>query len=586
MRKYNARDCIALHQIRNGMLLHMEELMEDPLWKNIKNLYYEGMEVSRAVIEMQEAGLLLDKRKVYEWHKYVSKRLEEATDAVSKLKSLPEVFKLSSGDHLRYLLYAEVPTAWSKKYHEELKYYEHPAFNHQFECGICGRKITKKFYEFEDCPVQRIMRCPKCKQTQMCIRTDKEKTSVKAKDKSSNKYKGLMEIKTLLYVEPLYKLHGYKPPKTNKGKGDASAVDKGALVRYLIGIDSRLSQLVSMKRRRAQHDEEEVKLRETRAYILALQEYIKISTLQNSFYDFPTWADGKVRPHFLVTGTATGRFSCKNPNLQQVPSHEIGAMIRSCFRAEKGNLLLSCDFSNLEVQIGARIAGDDALIKMLEAGINMHDENTRIFFGLTPEDPKWNTLRAVSKIIAFGRIWYGGSDNGIYSQVMTAEPNCGLTLPKFKEAVQNYFVAHPEYANWAQDVQKFATDTKLSINAFGRVRSLLGAVASIKRQALNSPVQGSAADAVKQDMILIRRAFKSEGLKSKMILQIHDELVFELPEEELKQAGKIIYDVMTRERTIGEYKFHIPIDAECGTFWGSLDSIDLKTFEITRGSKH
>lgn len=313
MRLYNARDCVALHQIRNGMLLHMEELMENPIYGKIKELYQQGMAASRVVIEMQETGLTLDKRKVAEWHKYVTERLEKATAELARLRKLPEVFKLSSGDHLRFLLYGEVPVAWNEKYHEELKYYDSEAHNHQYECTICGRKVTKKFYDFEDVPVQRIMKCPKCKQTQMCKRTVKEPTSVKPKDKTSKKYIALMEIKTLLEVEPLYSLHGYKPPLTKKG--GLSATDKGALVRYLIGIDARLSQLTSMKRRRPQHDVEEEKLRETRQYIIALQEYIKISTLQKSFWTFPTWQDGKVRPHFLVTGTATGRFSCKNPNL-------------------------------------------------------------------------------------------------------------------------------------------------------------------------------------------------------------------------------------------------------------------------------
>ena len=586
MRTYNARDCIALHQIRNGMQQHMDELMEDPIWSNIYELYQQGMAVSRVVIEMQETGLILDKRKVNEWHKYVTERLQNATEELSKLRTLPDVFKLTSGDHLRFLLYGEVPSAWSQKYHDELKYYEHPAFNHQFECGICGRKITKKFYEFEDCPPQRIMKCPKCKQKQMCKRTEKEPTSVKAKDKTSKKYKGLMEIKTLLEVVPLYRMHGYRPPKTNKGKGDVSAVDKGALVRYLISIDTRLSQLASMKRRRPQHDVEEAGLTATRIYIVALQEYIKISTLQKSFWTFPTWQDGRVRPHFLVTGTATGRFSCKNPNLQQVPSGKIGEMIRSCFRADKGHSILSVDFSNLEVQIGARIADDKVLIAMLEAGINVHDENTKIFFGITKKDPKWKTYRDVAKIIVFARIWYGGSDNGIYSQVMTEVPDCGLTLPMFKEAVQNYFKAHPDYIDWAKESQDYAVEHKLSINAFGRVRSLLGPVASIKRQALNSPVQGSAADTVKEDMILISKAFKDNNLNSKMVLQIHDELVFDIDDTELEEAGTIVRDVMTRDRTINGHTFSIPIDAEIGTYWGALGSIDLNTFKLKKGSKH
>ncbi len=314
MKIYNARDCVALHQIRNAMWVHLEELIEkDSRWSNLPEIYQKGMSAARVVIEMQSTGITLDHAKVTAWRKYITENLEEAEAKLKSLKDLPEVFKLSSGDHLRYLLYHEIPPSWGDKYKEELKYYDSEAYNYQYECTICGRKVTKKFYDFERVQLQRIMKCPKCRTTQLCKRTDKERTNVKARDKTSKKYLGLMEIKQLKEIEPLYKLQTYRPPRTKKG--DASAVDKGALVRYLIGIDTRLSQIDSMKRKHAKHIEETKNLRETRDYIIALQEWIKMTTLQKSFWNFPTWQDGKVRPSFLVTGTATGRWSCKSPNL-------------------------------------------------------------------------------------------------------------------------------------------------------------------------------------------------------------------------------------------------------------------------------
>lgn len=587
MKIYNARDCVALHQIKNAMDDHIQELVEkDKIWGNLPYIYQQGMKVARVVIEMQSNGILLDKTKVGDWHKYVTEKYEEANKTLCSLKDLPTAFKLTSGDHLRYLLYGEIPPSWGTKYSEELKYYEFPAFNYQFECTICERKVTKKFYDFEDIPSQRILKCPKCKTTRLCKRTEKERTNVKARDKNSKKYIELMKIKELLELKPLYRLYAYKPPKTKIG--NASAVDKGALVRYLIGIDSRLSQLASMKRRHVKHDEEEIALRATRVYIIALQEWLKITTLRGSFWEFPTWLDGRVRPSFLVTGTATGRFSCKKPNLMQVPSGDIGTHIRSCFKASEDCWLVSSDWSNLEVQIGARVFGDTVLIKLLEAGINMHDDNTRVFFGIEKDNPRWSALRKVSKIIMFGRLLYGGSDNGIYSQVMTAVPDCGLTLPNFKIAVQNYFKVHPEFAEWCLEVQKLAVNDKLSINAFDRVRSLLGPVASIKRQALNSPIQGSAADFMRDTMILISEEFRKANLNgsTKMLLQIHDELVFDVPKKNFEQVVKIIEDVMTRPITINGYTFSIPIDVEAGKYWGDLKGVDLKTYQIMKGSKH
>ena len=256
--------------------------------------------------------------------------------------------------------------------------------------------------------------------------------------------------------------------------------------------------------------------------------------------------------------------------MQQVPSGEIGKMIRSCFKADKGSKLLSVDFSNLEVQIGARVFGDEALIKMLEAGINMHDENTRIFFGIDKDSPRWPSLRKVSKIIMFGRLLYGGSDNGIYSQVMTEVPDCGLTLPVFKGAVQNYFKAHPEFAEWMTTVQTMAKDHKLSVNAFGRVRSLLGPLQSIKRQALNSPIQGSAADAVRDDMILINEAFSKGQLNSKLLLQVHDELIFEVPDEELDQMTEMVPRIMATALTLD---VPLKVDLKTGSNWGRLEKV-------------
>jgi len=586
MKIYNARDCIALHQIKNAMDLHVKELIQkDSVWASLPQVYQQGMKAARAVIEMQSTGLTLDKAKVTKWHKYISENLDKINKELKELKNLPEVFKLSSGEHLRYLLYSEIPPSWGKKYHEELKYYDHEAYNYQYECTICNRKVTKKFYDFEDVPTQRILKCPKCKTTRLCKRSEKPRTNVKPKDKNSKKYKELMQIKELLEIKPLYRLHAYKPPRTKKG--DVSAVDKRALVKYLISIDTRLSQIASMKRKHPKHDEEAKNLKETRTYVIALQEWVRLTTLQKTYWEFPTWLDGKVRPSFLVTGTATGRFSSKKPNAQNYPSGKMGAIIRDCFRAEENCTLVSVDYGALEVQVGARVSGDDALIKSLESGVNTHDENNKIFFGVDKTDPMWGTLRSVSKIIAFARIWYGGSDNGIYSQVMSAVPDCGLTLPKFKEAIKNYMNAHPSYKEWADRVQREAVDTKLSVNAFGRVRSLLGAVASIKRQALNSPIQGSGADIVTQGMILINKAFKEANLKAQIILTVHDELIFNVPNNELLEAGKIIYEIMHREITINGYTFRIPIDAERGSHWGSLKGFNLLTGEYTDGgSKH
>lgn len=181
---------------------------------------------------------------------------------------------------------------------------------------------------------------------------------------------------------------------------------------------------------------------------------------------------------------------------------------------------------------------------------------------------------------------YGGSDNGIYTKVMTAEPDCGLTLKAFKEAIDNYMEAHPDYVKWCEEVIAVAKEKRVSVNAYGRVRTLLGEANAIERQALNSPIQGSAADAVREDMVLLNRRFLDEGMKARIILQIHDEFLFEYPIEERRKVADIVKEIMGREREIKGRKFRIGIDAEVGKYWGNLDSIDLDTLEVNKGSKH
>ncbi len=229
---------------------------------------------------------------------------------------------------------------------------------------------------------------------------------------------------------------------------------------------------------------------------------------------------------------------------------------------------------------------DRVLIEQLERGLNIHDENTKTFFGLGKDDPMFQTFRKVSKIIQFGRLFYGGSDNGIYAQVINKVPECPLTLKEFKEAVGKYFVDHPDFQVFTDTVQELAETERLSINAFGRVRSLYGELAKTLRQALNSPIQGSAADFVTPIMIAIDKEFERLGLKSKLLLQVHDEIIFEIPEEELPIAFPIIKKLMCHEIEINGYRFSVPVDFELGTHWGRQGAFDEKTFKVIGASKH
>lgn len=587
MRKYNCRDCVVLHQIHNSMNAHIQELMEsDTIYSGLPNVIEKGIAVARVTVKMFETGLVLDTKKVSVWVKYLKENLERTEAEVVKLGNLPPTFNLGSVADKRLLIYGEVPDKVKKvDILGELRKYEESPHNYQYTCVICDRKVTKKFYPWDEIPDELLdVRCPACKKNRRVTRTEKPPSEVKGPSKDTQKYQDLKSLETLASITPLYRLKNYDPLTTDNMKD--SAIDKGAIVRYIVHIDKRLDELRNIKRRRTMHDTEEAGLSATKTFLVAFAEFTQFQTLTKSFAKFPAWEDGRIRPRLLVTGTATGRFSCKDPNLQQVPSKEIGKIIRSCFRAPKGWKLLGVDFSNLEVQVGARFMGDEVLIAQLEAGLNLHDENTKTFFDVTPEHENWKLLRAAAKIIQFGRLFYGGGDQGIFSQVVTAVPDSGLTLKVFKDAVDNYMTAHPQFAKWVEEVQELADTKRVSVNAFGRVRTFLGADHANMRRALNNPIQGSASDVVRDDMIDIDAEFERLELESRVVLNVHDEILFMVKDEELPVVWPIVKATMNRIRKVKDYEFRIPIDAELGSHWGDMYSFDETTYMKLGDSKH
>lgn len=171
---------------------------------------------------------------------------------------------------------------------------------------------------------------------------------------------------------------------------------------------------------------------------------------------------------------------------------------------------------------------------------------------------------------------------------MTAAPDCGLTFDNFKDAVQNYMDAHPDYVKWCEEVKVLAREKRLSVNAFGRVRVLNGAANQIERQALNSPVQGSAAEVARECMPKFIEYIKKKGWegKVKLVLQIHDEYVLEYPVELRHEVGLMAKEIMCAPITIKGQTFSLKIDAEVGRYWGGMSSYDIDTDTVKKGSKH
>jgi len=267
---------------------------------------------------------------------------------------------------------------------------------------------------------------------------------------------------------------------------------------------------------------------------------------------------GRVHTSYSQSGASTGRLSSSDPNLQNIPIRtEEGRKIRRAFIAEKGCKLLSADYSQIELRLLAHVAEIDALIEAFEAGEDIHAMTASQVFGIPLEgmDPM---VRRKAKAINFG-IVYGISAFGLARQ---------LSIPQgeAKAYIDAYFEKYP-------GIQKYMEDTKAFAREHGYVQTLFGRKchtpdigsklpnhrAFAERGAINAPIQGGAADIIKRAMIRLPDALTDAGLKAKMLLQVHDELIFEVPENEIDKTRDIVTKTMESAASL-----RVPLVADAG----------------------
>ena len=244
---------------------------------------------------------------------------------------------------------------------------------------------------------------------------------------------------------------------------------------------------------------------------------------------------GRVHTSFMMAGAQTGRLSSTDPNLQNIPVRtEEGRKIREAFIAEDGNVIVSADYSQIELRILAHMADIPALKQAFKDGLDIHAMTASEMFGVPIEgmDPM---VRRQAKAINFGII-YGISGFGLGRQL-------GIPAGEANQYIKTYFERFPGIRQYMDETKEFARETGYVRTAFGRKINLPDMKAKgparsfAERQAINAPIQGSAADIIKRAMIRMPEALGEAGLKAKMLLQVHDELVFECPE---KEADKLI----------------------------------------------
>jgi DNA polymerase-1 len=268
----------------------------------------------------------------------------------------------------------------------------------------------------------------------------------------------------------------------------------------------------------------------------------------------------RIHTSFNQTGTATGRLSSSNPNLQNIPMRgELGKRIRQGFIARDGYSLISADYSQIELRVLAHISGDEALIKAFQKGEDIHTKTACAILNCK-EDKVNEEGRRIAKVVNYGLI-YGLSDYGLAS-------NLGIPLEDAQSFIDEYLSSYPKVAKWREDVIDEAKESGLVKTILGRIRPLPGLFSNnrivyeaTKRVAINAPIQGSAADIMKKAMLLIFQRLKQEGFEGGMIIQIHDELVFEIEDRRVKQAVELIKTIMKNPL---DKKLDVPLEVSIG----------------------
>ena len=310
-------------------------------------------------------------------------------------------------------------------------------------------------------------------------------------------------------------------------------------------------------------------IRSEHEIIPKIERFRELTKLVQTYLDaLPAYiaADGRIHTTFLQVNAATGRLASINPNLQNIPIRtETGREIRACFIAEPGNVLLSVDYSQVELRVLAHIAGEDVLRDIFKRGEDVHTETASAVFDLPAEQLDVG-MRSKAKMVNYG-IVYGLSAYGLADRLQIPQEEA-------QEFIDRYLARFPAVAQFMKDAVEQAEQHGYVSTLFGRRRQIpeirarnwqtrkLG-----ERLAVNTVIQGTAADIIKVAMVRAHEALAAEGLETRTILQIHDELLFEGPEEEMERATEIV----TREM-VGAAELDPPLTVDAGVGPNWLDA--------------
>lgn len=486
LRRYNARDCLALMQIEDKLIADNKE---QGTYKTYEEL---SLPMLNVVLEMNDHGLPVDVEKLQKWRYALKASIEDLTGKLQGLWQIHPAFNWNSALQVAYLFYGEKSPAVLKAEAEYAKYF-------QPNCTL--KRNTKKFAMLEE---------------------------------SVQIYKN---------TEPFPQIAGMA---VKRGKSTQS-VDDEMRIRLKKTFIMELAKTKALKREKKP---ERVDMLERAIQVLeALTEYAENEKLYSTYTGLHLEDDGCVHPGFKVFGARTGRLSSYGPNAQNQPPEA-----KKVFVAPEGWWFVQFDYTNLELVVLAYIARIMHLIGVFKKGLNVHDENTKLFFSINKENPNWESWRRVIKMYTFGRN-YGGTLEGMYRRMLNEIPGLRMTKKEFEDLDRKYFELLPEYKVWYEQTCDTLRRTRTLHNAFGRVRIFLDDIDKVIRSGLNFPIQSTAADIVAYGLIALKKELdyarrKRPDVLTKLILTVHDSVVLLVPERELLMVCKMLRRCMCQPRLI------------------------------------
>lgn len=522
---YNCDDSTILHRVLPSL---EQDLADDGLADLYKN---ERIKLIKPYINMMDRGINFDRKVHRTWVKEKTDQLNKIESELRKSASLPDTFNFSSDDDLRLFLY-----------------------------GLTPSRVTTAERDLQ----KRLVKINKYKEGGKKKQADKLLTS--------NVHATLLAtIDFVNYVKPIYILNGYNGRTTKKS--NKRSVSEENLLELRNQLNRRLETIATRKKQET-FEAEKKQIRKLIQWLLQFTDLNRVNTLVKNYGKLHTHvrSDGRIHASYNIIGTRTGRPSCSEPNLLTLPKKR-DTLLRQAFIPAPGFRFLSADYAGAEITAFAYITQNKKAIEAIRAGKKIHDENTKLVFHITKDDPKWKQKRNIVKQFRFGRIQYGGSDREIFRKLLIDCPDMEMTFGQFKQLSKDYFKANPEEKEWIDRQQEMALKYRITETPMGFKRRLYGSDADIKKQAINTPVQGMIAHIINRAMIALEDEIERLNLRSRMILQIYDQLVFEEWPEERHILRDLVKTTMEKPVKIYDQEVIFKVDLAVGDNFGELKEL-------------